>query len=656
MNSATPESRYNLPIIGGIHFSGFDLFRKEPDVAVNIYRSLFCLIGANGLGKSTFLTSLLYGTTGAIPYRAPRFSTAHEYAEEATRLDRRHDYFAGRLSEAAAEHATIGVRLTWPGTSAFVTRRLLGPSAVSSLELTVNGTASVSKLENETADSVFRELVVKESGLPSFDQFIFLMHYVCTFDEDRHLLLWDSVALTNALYLAFGSDAEQSVRASDLKREVERRGSRARNRRFAAKQSLDEAKKLRKTLAGDENGELTDEATLERFQQLNNRLDEAALRVQRKDAELRQTEVIVADRSALLTEFQLEYDQTFTARAEAASIARHHPLVRSTLRSDRCAICANTGVAQTIEASIERSLCPFCGSGIGSSEEHRESIDKLKNLDRQIEKARTALTKALDRRGRLRDDYETSLNAEDAARNAREEFLAANPDADRDIPSENETAKLNAAIKRLHEEAERFIMQSKKEYSDRDRARQELRTIERDLQKRFNLDSERFTALFKSYAEQFVGLTVDIDLEHRKGLNETGFELLLSLEDQARSRAEDVSESQRFFLDIALRMALAEFASSEVATLLIDTPEGSLDITYEARAGQMFSDFVEGGNAILMTANLRSSAMLRRLAESQKKAGMQIERMTDWTDLSDVQRAEEELFTQAFEEIDRALQ
>ena len=73
---------------------------------------------------------------------------------------------------------------------------------------------------------------------------------------------------------------------------------------------------------------------------------------------------------------------------------------------------------------------------------------------------------------------------------------------------------------------------------------------------------------------------------------------MLSLEDQARARSNDVSESQRFFLDIALRMALAEFMSPDGATLLIDTPEGSLDITYEARAGQMFSDFAARGNAI----------------------------------------------------------
>ena len=238
---------------------------------------------------------------------------------------------------------------------------------------------------------------------------------------------------------------------------------------------------------------------------------------------------------------------------------------------------------------------------------------------------------------------------------SREEFLSDNPNVDRYINSESEPETLNAAIKRQLTEAERFDSQSKKEYGSRDLARRALHKIERDLQAQFEQHSERFTELFRRYAEQFIGLTVDIELEHRKGRNETGFELLLSLEDQARSRPGDVSESQRFFLDIALRMALAEFISATKATLLIDTPEGSLDIAYEARAGDMFSNFAKRGNAILMTANLRSSALLRRLAERQSRANMQIERMTEWTELSAVQRQEEGLFVKAYEEIEEAL-
>ncbi len=41
------------------------------------------------------------------------------------------------------------------------------------------------------------------------------------------------------------------------------------------------------------------------------------------------------------------------------------------------------------------------------------------------------------------------------------------------------------------------------------------------------------------------------------------------------------------------------------ATLLIDTPEGSLDIAYESRVGNMFADFVvENKQNMMITKNL----------------------------------------------------
>ena len=478
---------------------------------------------------------------------------------------------------------------------------------------------------------------------------------MCAFDEDRHLLLWDSVALTNALYLAFGSDTAHAAEANDLKRDVERFGSRARNSRFAARQSLDEANRLRKALQGDDGEEGPEEVTVKSFTQLNERVDDAVQRVHRKDVELRKAEAMVADRSAGLTELQLEYDDTFAARAVGSLIIRHHPLVRSTLRSDRCAVCATEGVGDEVQRAVDENVCPLCGSGVTRAVDDGATVEKLKVLDQGIEVVRAELSKSLDRRGRLKDDHETSVQAEAAAREARDAFLAENPSVDRYVNPDTEPDALNAAIERQLAEAERFNSQSKREYGERDRARRALHKIERKLQTQFDQHSERFTELFRTYAEEFIGLSVDIELEHRKGKNETGFELLLSLEDQARSRPDDVSESQRFFLDIALRMALAEFISATNATLLIDTPEGSLDITYEARAGEMFSNFANRGNAILMTANLRSSALLRRLAERQKRKKMQIERMTDWTDLSEVQRQEEQLFVEAYEEIEEAL-
>lgn len=69
----------------------------------------------------------------------------------------------------------------------------------------------------------------------------------------------------------------------------------------------------------------------------------------------------------------------------------------------------------------------------------------------------------------------------------------------------------------------------------------------------------------------------------------------------------------------------------------------------------MFSKFVGKGNRVLMTANLRSSQLVLRLAQLQKSTGMQVVRMTDWTDLSEVQQAEETLFSEAYDAIEAAL-
>ena len=105
-------------------------------------------------------------------------------------------------------------------------------------------------------------------------------------------------------------------------------------------------------------------------------------------------------------------------------------------------------------------------------------------------------------------------------------------------------------------------------------------------------------------------------------------------------------------------MALARFVSSEgaKATLFIDTPEGSLDIAYESRAGKMLANFVKTGHSIIMTANINTSKLLYSLAKECTSTRMQIVRMTEWAVLSEVQTAEVDLFEQAFSEIEDALQ
>ena len=57
-----------------------------------------------------------------------------------------------------------------------------------------------------------------------------------------------------------------------------------------------------------------------------------------------------------------------------------------------------------------------------------------------------------------------------------------------------------------------------------------------------------------------------------------------------------------------------------------------------------------------MTANLNSSRLLLELAHDCGHARMQLCRMTDWAELSEVQQEEEEaLFDEAFAQIEKAM-
>lgn len=83
---------------------------------------------------------------------------------------------------------------------------------------------------------------------------------------------------------------------------------------------------------------------------------------------------------------------------------------------------------------------------------------------------------------------------------------------------------------------------------------------------------------------------------------------------QIRERPDDVSESQREFVDLAFRMALIETASmSQRASLVIETPEASLDAIFMQKAGNMLRQFAGSERSIVVTSNLTSSVMVPAL-------------------------------------------
>ena len=653
-------NQLRLPKLAGVAFSDMTLYRRKRNAAVVIQKPVFCLIGANGLGKSTFLNAVVYAITGAIPDPERAFQSAREYFAEASKPEKVREYFGGRLSEADRPLASIKIKLIWPaagpdthGTELEVIRPLADGTAV--LQLTERRGKSENVLSGPEADARYRELIIGLTGIGDFAQFAFLMHFVLMFDEARHLLMWDDRVLTNALYLAFGVGADAVEQASAKTRAMEREASLSRNVRYAAKVVSDRKAQLADLLSDNASTTTTDHIELKAtFDRLVAAVDGAAKFVADKDRELRAAEVELADAASRVTDLQIAYRQVFSERLAGRADTRFHPAVEETLRTDSCTVCGAAEARARVQAKLDGSQCPLCDAAVVPYDGADGLLTELRRIDERLTGERGKVEDIGTRRERLKRERANAEASEGQARDALAAFEADNENVS-NLADPRDATMVKEEMDRLDTEYDALVRRSEDHRRARDRIRDELRDIETGLQDRYERASTRFVPRFRALAEEFIGLPIDIELEQRRGVEIAGFGLRMKMDDKLRLSSDRLSESQRFFLDIALRMALSEFMSPAGSTMLIDTPEGSLDIAYEARAGNMFDSYSRAGNDIMMTANLRSSKLIERLAQTAKRERMQVVKMTEWADLSAVQLAEETLFDDEYKAIEKAL-
>ena len=99
-----------------------------------------------------------------------------------------------------------------------------------------------------------------------------------------------------------------------------------------------------------------------------------------------------------------------------------------------------------------------------------------------------------------------------------------------------------------------------------------------------------------------------------------------------RSSPDDVSESQREFIDISFRMALAKVGSVEnVTSLVVDAPESSLDAVFVRRAAQVLGAFgrADVGNRLIVTSNLVDGKLIPALLEEATNENDWVGRVVD---------------------------
>ncbi|MEU6080454.1 AAA family ATPase [Streptomyces sp. NPDC047108] len=643
--------RRRLPTIERVGLQNFSIYKERPTLEVDIQRGVFCLAGANGLGKSSFLAAINFGLTGIVanPDRSAFASTRKFYTNN---LEYSRHYFDGRIEELDRDAAEVSLQFTVGSRQYELTRNLFEPEALRFLRI-VNDAGEIVSIETDDDDlrhENYKNLLLEDCHLSSFDQFVFLQHFLLTFDERRHLLFWDEQVTTPMLYLAFGIHAEDAKRADELTHAVNRAESQRRN----AQWQVTTARRRMKEMGVADIDEAALESLVEKHQNLVDQVDAHASELHRRQREAADARLDLANVSAEYQALRHQYDQVFSHRLKSHSAPRFHPLVVDALQSNRCGVCGteDAHISARLSEKLGSRSCPFCDSTIEQESPTAESFESLKQVDAELAATRERLKAAQVRRDRLDKAVDEALKLHSSSTEALEDFEAANEKA---LPTSDGSISSLLDQRRLAEAERKRATERRDEWRDkRDAARRELEPLQRALRSAYETAETEFVPAFRELARQFLGLDLDVFLDTA---DKTRFVLGLEVQGTRRRATTALSESQRFFIDIALRMALIQqmTESGESVTSYIDTPEGSLDIAYEARAGAMFGKFVLAGKNMIMTANINANQLLLRLAEVCGSEHMELVRMTDWSALSEVQASEEALFDEAYSRVEAIL-
>jgi energy-coupling factor transporter ATP-binding protein EcfA2 len=650
----------SFPQITRIHLSGFTLYQRQPAVIIDVPPGVLCIAGANGIGKSTLLAAVNFALTGSVPEPRRSLTSKQGYFADAENFTAK--FFDGRIAAQDQEVAEVRIDFNLGGLAWSLRRGVFDGGGLRSLTIDNSETEEMTfdgdKYSSDERQAQFERRLTAAIGLEAFEQFVFLQHFVLTFDESRDLLFWNRPALERVLRMTFGESAAEAHRADTLRREAARAGSLGRNFQWQATTLDGQLSQLREALGFGESAVEDPQRLADQYLSFISDRDELEQELSDYESSFIEATATFADAAARVVALRAAYDAAFSdeikgMRADPAQSS----VIRSLFSAHQCELCGAAGanVALSARKALDAGQCPLCAA-IVNRLRPPIAFERVRSLDQQL----AAATKVQEAAGATRAKrHEALARTRSRYYDTCEKIVAFESNhgalaAAARLKAGTDPSRGSESLASLQASYELMLAKRQDAYARRDRLQNELAELNATLEQRYLERRDEFANLFRTLAGDFLGIPVDVQLKKREN-EAVGLEF--ALRDSVRRAEHMLSESQRFFVDIALRMSIARFVSRDEgpAALFVDTPEGSLDIAYETGAGEMFGSFVSLGHSIVMTANINTSNLLLALAERCTAERMTVVQMTAWVELSDVQRQHEDKFSSAFAAIEHAL-
>ena len=596
----------------------------NPGLSVTFEPGLTLVLGANGLGKTTLVWILYRMLTG--PYDIPGLDSGDDLGgrrlePQALRHPLRRIFAQRVVDDAIGATATLSFYLGNHGLR--VTRRLADLELV---EFVVDDVAR--DLAERTS---FQETIARLANLWSFGDWIIMLRYLTFYFEDRRELVWDFSAQRQILRLLF-LPVDKAQHWTEAERSILTLDSRTRNLAAALTREERALAEDEQLLVGalDVRGELNSLATLqESDEERRPPLDAMLLDLDnsRRAARLQ------------LLRAQQEREATFRSleRAKLSALQARFPKASETARyvlaqlmtESTCLVCGNyvPDAALELERRLKDAECIVCGSILDRDNEAPERVTSL--VDARFNRTRRDLVQA----------DATVETAREKLDSAEHEYLATQREMQElDASIAERRQRIDGLIRRLpkeeaalHEQRDELArLRSRVDAMNTDltRQRKEFFDFIEEVRPSLLRHAPAISGVFQEYAHDFLFEDCTLSWEQQKArVGQSGITIdypvfQLDMASAAfrspvrRSGPDQVSESQREFIDLAFRMAMMRVADpDDGGTLVIDAPESSLDAVFVHRAAEVLSRFAAptGSNRLVITSNLTDGELIPSL-------------------------------------------
>jgi hypothetical protein len=619
----TPLTKIRFPVIKSLRIEEYQLFpgKEKKGIDFAFLPGVTVIAGINGLGKTTLLNVMLRCLTGT---REPhKFDPYNPVGGVHKMVSKHADYFSQRVPDEA-KTATVDAEFYF-GKDVIRIKRSLHDLEI--LELWENG----ARVNGD--QGALRRAIVRFSGAGDEYDFFYIVRSFTFFLEDKVSLIWNPEGQFEIFRILF-LGPRQAHDIAELADAIRRIDSAFRNGRLALnkdRRRLEEATRATRNLSTIEKAvrqtQLATDGLRTRLEAQQPRVEDALTRRSTLTEKIEKIHLEIEE----VTRLHQSLVETFFTTA-FPSLSSTTQLILNNLASETgCLVCDNPNPKYP-KAFLERASqgrCPFCGDDTTARHQPKMDADKKEKLReaevrlRGLQQSRTVLQGELAQVeaeiDRLNQERSRSLSAYRAKQNALEILRTKLP------PSDEERDKQLADINRKSAELDSLL-------AERDAKTSEYAKMLEEARRKMEELKERLTESFSKYAGRFLAERCTLTWEPAKRrIGEQGRLLsfpqftveMTSALSQAtgspRRNEDQVSESQKEFIDLAFRMALFDAVRNkgEPAMLVIETPESSLDEVFVAQAGKLLRRFAlqdkNVSNVVIATINLNRENMLRSL-------------------------------------------